>query len=112
MPTQTGRQATLEAIRLAQENQVKIFIDVNWRPVFWKDLEAAKSSIMTILEQADLIKCTDEEAQWLFGMQDPGAIARLFPKAEGVLVTAGEKGCAYRIGEHEGEVDIFRDHGC
>ncbi|MGB3766852.1 MAG: carbohydrate kinase [Phormidesmis sp.] len=102
-----SRQATLAAIRLARENQVKIFIDVNWRPVFWDDSEVAKSSIMTILEQADLIKCTDEEAQWLFGMQDPAAIAKLFPQAEGVLVTAGEKGCAYSLGEHTGEVDIF-----
>ena len=102
-----SRQATLEAIRLAKENQVKIFIDVNWRPVFWQDAEIARSSIMTILEQADLIKCTDEEAQWLFGMQDPVAIAKLFPQTEGVLVTAGEKGCAYTLGEHQGTVDIF-----
>jgi len=102
-----SQRATLEAIRLAKEHQVKVFIDINWRPVFWEDLEVAKSSIMTILEQADLIKCTDDEAQWLFGLQDPGVIAKLFPQAEGVLVTAGEKGCAYRLGEHEGEVDIF-----
>ena len=102
-----SRQATLEAIRLAKENQVKIFIDVNWRPVFWKDSGVAQSSIMTILEQADLIKCTDDEAQWLFGMQDPTAIAKFFPQAEGVLVTAGEKGCAYKLGEYAGKVDIF-----
>ncbi len=102
-----SQQATLEAIRLAREHQVKIFIDINWRPVFWEDSEVAKSLIMTILEQADLIKCTDDEAQWLFGMQDPSAIAKLFPQAEGVLVTAGEKGCAYRLGKHEGKVDVF-----
>ena len=102
-----SQRATLEAIRLAQENQVRVFIDINWRPVFWRDSEAAKVLIMEILQQADLIKCTDEEAQWLFGLQDPGAIAKLFPQAEGVLVTAGEKGCAYRLGSHDGKVDIF-----
>ena len=40
-------------------------------------------------------------------MQDPAAIAKRFPQAKGVLVTAGEKGCAYRLGSHDGKVDIF-----
>lgn len=102
-----SRKATMEAIRLAQENQVKIFIDVNWRPVFWDDPEVAKSLIMDILQQADFIKCTDEEARWLSGMQHPVGIAHLFPNAKGVLVTAGEKGCAYCLGEHKGTVEIF-----
>lgn len=102
-----SRAAMAKAIHLIQQAKAKLFIDVNWRPVFWRNSAAAKLQILEILEQADLIKCTDEEAQWLFETQNPIDIAHIFPKVKGVLVTAGEKGCKYSLGQYQGQVDAF-----
>ena len=95
------------ALKLADEHQVKLILDVNWRPVFWPDPTIAKPKIRDLAQRIDFLKLTDEEAEWLFGTQEPRAIADLLPDAEGVLVTAGEKGCAYYLNHHAGRLPAF-----
>jgi fructokinase len=103
------------ALKLAQQRQLHIVIDVNWRPIFWSAAEPEakiQSQIKTLLLQAQIIKLTDEEALWLFDTSSPAAIAEWWqqqqpephPPLWGVLVTAGEKGCAYWLGGHTGQV--------
>ena len=54
-------------------------VDVNWRPVFWSDPAAARETILEFVgSQADLVKLTDEEAEWLYGI--PGADALRQPE--------------------------------
>ncbi|MCY7272865.1 MAG: PfkB family carbohydrate kinase, partial [Phormidesmis sp. CAN_BIN44] len=81
---------------------------VNWRPVFWADSNAALPMIHDLIKRVDFLKLAEEEADWLFGTTDPGAIAHRLGTLEGVLVTAGEKGCAYCLGENEGKVPAFK----
>ncbi|MGK7881195.1 MAG: carbohydrate kinase [Crocosphaera sp.] len=102
-----SQQAILTAIKLAKEYQIKIFIDVNWRPVFWENIETAKPLILKVLQSADFIKCSQEEAHWLFKTEDAQKIAEKLPKVKGVLVTLGEKGCNYYLGNNQGKVAGF-----
>ena len=102
-----SRQAIYQALELARLHHLKVFIDLNWRPVFWLDEAAAPPLIVEILAQADLVKCSDEEAQWLWQTDEPTAIAQKLSDVQGVLVTAGERGCAYCLGNNCGQVPAF-----
>lgn len=101
------REAIYQALELAERFYVKILLDVNWRPVFWPDPDAAVQPIQDLMKRVDFLKLSDDEAQWLFDTTDPGAIAHRIDTAEGVLVTAGERGSAYCLGGYEGQVPVF-----
>ena len=49
-------------------------MDVNWRPVFFQDPEAAPGVIKPYVEQADIVKVTEEEAAWLWGVPGDEAL--------------------------------------
>ncbi|MGF1600801.1 MAG: carbohydrate kinase [Thermosynechococcaceae cyanobacterium] len=98
--------AMIHALRLAQQHNVNLWVDVNWRPMFWPHPELAKPMILDLLSQAQMIKLSVEEAQWLFNTTDSAVIAKAVPQA-GVLVTAGEQGCSYQIAEDRGTVPAF-----
>ena len=95
------------ALKLADQYDVKILLDVNWRPVFWTDPDTAIPIMKEILSQVDFLKLSKEEAQLLFNTSDPGAIAYRLASVEGVLVTDGENGCAYCLSENEGKLPSF-----
>ncbi|MFM2060685.1 MAG: hypothetical protein RLZZ507_355 [Cyanobacteriota bacterium] len=102
-----SEQAVLRALELAEQYDLKIILDVNWRPVFWQDENTAKSKILALLKRFDFLKLTKEEAEWLFDTKDPGAITYRLNSLEGVLVTDGENGCSYCLGENEGKLPAF-----
>jgi fructokinase len=102
-----SHEATMQAVRLAKQFDTKILLDVNWRPVFWDDPAAAPAVIRQLVNQADFLKLSDEEAEWLFETSDPGAIATQVGQVSGVLVTAGEKGCAYWLQGNQGNLPAF-----
>ncbi|HEY9749891.1 MAG TPA: carbohydrate kinase [Allocoleopsis sp.] len=102
-----SRAAIERALQLAEQHYVKTLVDVNWRPMFWPDPEIAPAMIQNLLKRVDFLKLADEEAEWLFGTTDPGAIAHRLGNTESVLVTAGRKGCAYYLGGHEGHLNAF-----
>lgn len=102
-----SEQAVLRALDLAEQYDLKIILDVNWRPVFWQDENIAKSKIQALLKRFDFLKLSKEEAEWLFDTTDPGAITYRLNSLEGVLVTDGENGCAYCLGENEGKIPAF-----
>ncbi len=99
--------AIARALELAEQHFVKIVVDVNWRPVFWTDPEAAKTPIHDLIKRVDFLKLSAEEAEWLFETRDPVVIAHRVGTLEGVLITDGDKGCAYCLNENEGRVPAF-----
>ena len=107
MPYPATGAALEQALELANQHQVKLILDVNWRPVFWPDPSIAKPQIRELAQRIDFLKLTDEEAEWLFDTKEPRAIANILPDVEGVLVTAGEHGCAYCLNHHEGQRPAF-----
>ncbi|MBD2139102.1 carbohydrate kinase [Anabaena sp. FACHB-1237] len=102
-----SEKAVYRALELAEQYNLKIILDVNWRPVFWEDENTAKSKIQALLNRFDFLKLTKEEAIWLFDTTDPGAITYSLNSLEGVLVTDGENGCSYCLGENEGKLPAF-----
>ena len=103
-----SRAAIDRALQVANQHFVKILVDVNWRPVFWNDEATALPLIHALIRHADFLKLSEEEAEWLYGTVDPGVIAHRLGSVEGVLVTAGEKGCAYYLGGNEGNIPGFK----
>jgi fructokinase len=103
-----SREAINKAIRLAELYDVKILLDVNWRPMFWPDTSVAVPLIQEILKKVDFLKIAKEEAELLFSTTDAGAITHRLGSLEGVLVTDGDKGCNYCLNEYEGTLPAFQ----
>ncbi|MFB2980603.1 carbohydrate kinase [Microseira sp. BLCC-F43] len=102
------RQAITRAIQLAEQYHLKILVDVNWRPMFWPEPNAATAPILDLIQHVDFVKLSLEEAEWLFGTCDAKAIADRFDSLEGVLITDGEKGCSFCFAhENEGRLPAF-----
>jgi len=102
-----SEEAIHRALELAEHYDLKIVLDVNWRPVFWEDPNIAHQKISELFKRVDFLKLSKEEAEWLFETADPGAITYRLASIEGVLVTDGENGCAYCLGENEGKLPAF-----
>ncbi|MGF1494561.1 MAG: carbohydrate kinase [Microcoleaceae cyanobacterium] len=100
-------RAVMRAIELAKQHQLNIFVDVNWRPMFWLAGSEPKSVIRDLLSQTDFVKFSDSESEWLFQTPDPTTIYQQLGTVKGVFVTLGERGCAYHFGEHSGYVPGF-----
>lgn len=101
------RLAVDHALNLADDRFLKVVLDINWRPMFWPDPAIAKPLIQNYINRADFLKLSEEEALWLFNTKEPAAIAHHLGHVEGVLITAGEKGCSYCLGDHEGHLPAF-----
>ena len=43
-------------------------MDVNWRPVFWEGQEDAPARIKEYVDKADIIKLSEEEAEFIYGV--------------------------------------------
>jgi len=99
--------AVHQALELASQHNVKILLDVNWRDVFWKNPDAAPEKIRELIKKVDFLKLAKEEAELLFDTSDAGAITYRLSSVEGVLVTDGDKGCAYCLGENEDKFPAF-----
>ncbi|KAF6261328.1 Ribokinase-like protein [Scenedesmus sp. NREL 46B-D3] len=130
------RAAMKAAAQMVKAGGGKVLVDVNWRPVFWKDNDEAKREILAFLDAADIVKISDADLEFLYDMQFHatlccfGHVVRLLPhcvqlgawvllqvadrlpKAPAVLVTAGDEGAAYCCrstkGEHTGFVPVFK----
>jgi fructokinase len=104
----TTAQAVQRALQLAENYYMRVVVDINWRPMFWRDPSVAPNQILNLLEHADFLKVAAEEAEWLFQTKNPYAIAEQQSHLEGVIVTNGEFGCHYYLGEHQGEHPAFK----
>ena len=101
-----ARGATKRAVAYAKGQGKLISYDPNLRKPLWTDLNQAKEQILWGLSQADVVKISDEEVEFLFGM-GPEAGAAHIRNAYGVklvYVTCGEKGCFYGNGAASGYV--------
>ena len=100
-----SRAAVFRALELADEYHLKIILDVNWRPMFWLDEPEALPLIKNLWQYVDFVKLAAEEAQWLFGTTDAGAITHRLNSVEGVLVSDGGARVSYCLSENEGVVN-------
>lgn len=87
--------ATRYAIELAKKNGLLVSLDPNLRKPLWKREEDAKAAIEWSLRQADIVKISDEEIEWLWGISPEEGARKLLAEYGVSLVyaTLGPKGC-------------------
>ncbi len=87
--------ATRKAIALAKDKGLMISLDPNLRKPLWKCEADAKAAIEWSLRQADIVKISDEEIEWLWGISPEDGAQKLLNEYGVSLVyaTLGPKGC-------------------
>ena len=64
------REATKEAVCIAEKAGTLISFDPNLRPPLWESLDDAKKQVEYGLGQCDILKISDNEIQWFTGEKD------------------------------------------
>ena len=106
-----ARTATQRVATYAKEHGKLITFDPNLRRPLWDDLEEAKRQMLWGLQQADVVKISDEEVEFLFGL-DPQSGADHIMKEYGpklVFVTCGANGCFFKNKNYSGHVPSMRE---
>ncbi len=100
-----ARTATQKAVAYARERGKLITFDPNLRRPLWRDLEKAKDWMLWGISQADVVKISDDEVDFLFGTEpEEGAERILAAGVKLVFVTCGARGCFFRSGRSSGFV--------
>lgn len=92
------RSAHLKAMKEARDAGALLSYDPNLRLPLWPSPEVAREQIMSIWDEADLVKVSDVELEFLTGsdkIDDASAMSLWRPNFKLLLVTLGEKGCKY-----------------
>ena len=89
------REATKEAIHIAEEAGAIISFDPNLRPPLWESMEEARKQVLYGLGHCQILKISDNEVEFLFGTTDYDEGARLIREKYQiplVLITLGKDG--------------------
>ena len=90
-----ARTTTQKAVAYAKEKGKLITCDPNLRKPLWVSMEEAREQILWSLQQADVVKISDDEVDFLWGCSPEEGADKLL-KEFGVslaMVTLGPKGC-------------------
>ena len=101
-----ARSATRAAVAYAKEHGKLISFDPNLRKPLWPTEDAAKEQIEWGLRQADIVKISDEEIEFLWGISPEEGAQKLLKEYGVSLVyaTLGPKGCHFANANGCGEV--------
>ena len=92
-----SRTATQKAIAYAKAQGKLISLDPNLRLPLWASAEAAKEQMLWALDQADVVKISDNEVEFLFGLSPEEGAQHLLKEygCQLVFVTCGPEGAVY-----------------
>ena len=95
LTSEPARSATQAAVAYAREQGKLISFDPNLRKPLWPSDEAAKEQIEWGLRQADIVKISDEEIEFLWGISPEEGAQKLLKEygVRLVYATLGPKGC-------------------
>ena len=101
-----ARSATYRAVEYAKARGKLITYDPNLRKPLWADLEEAKKQLIWGLGQADVVKISDEEVEFLFGLGVEDGAKHILENfgVKLVFVTCGAEGCFFKNANAEGKV--------
>lgn len=97
--TEPCKSAHLAAMKVAKEAGALLSYDPNLRLPLWPSAEEARKGILSIWNEADIIKISEEEISFLTEGGDPysdeAAQKLMHPNLRLLLVTEGKDGCRY-----------------
>lgn len=98
MTNEPARDATYKAVEYAAGHGKLISFDPNLRKPLWDDLDEAKRQMLWGLRHADIVKISDEETEFLFGIAPEEGAKHIIDSfgVRLVYVTCGAEGCFYR----------------
>ena len=101
-----ARSATYQAVEYAKKQGKLITYDPNLRKPLWRDLEQAKEQMLWGLKQADVVKISDEEVEFLFGLNVKAGAEHILQNfgVKLVFVTCGPDGCYFQNAIASGHV--------
>jgi len=100
---------SLEAVMdYCVEKAVPIILDINWRNVFWENEAEGIELIKSHIHKAFLVKFSKEEAELLYETHDIEKVSAKLPHSQIVLITDGDQGCQYKIGNQKGFVPAYK----
>ncbi|GMY09426.1 putative fructokinase-7 [Fagus crenata] len=103
------RENEIDASLIKKKSGCILSYDPNLRLPLWPSAEAAREGIMSIWNQSDITKISEEEVTFLIGGDDPyddDVVLKKFfhPNLKLLLVTEGAQGCRYYTKEFKGRV--------
>ncbi len=101
-----ARSTTCRAVAYARKRGKLITYDPNLRKPLWKSIDQARELMLWGLAQADIVKISDEEVDFLFGLSPEEGAAHILEEygVKLVFVTCGAEGCVFQTGEVKGRV--------
>ncbi len=116
MASENALEAFLWIIDKALNDGIKIALDLNWRPTFWRS-EMSKNPgpsieevniIKPLLNKVSLIKLAKEEAQWFFNSFNPIEISSMLPKKPSIVVTDGANAVHWLLNKNNGSTNPIK----
>ena len=104
-----ARSAIHRTAEVAEELDVPLAFDVNFREHLWESAEVAREAVDPLLDRSRIIKLSDDELSPLLGTEDVEEAAKLLLDrgAALVLVSLGPEGAFYATREFTGDVPAF-----
>jgi len=101
-------------LNLANQSDVKVIIDLNWREVFWDhstfSAEVSKKEriniIKSFLNYAHILKLSKEEASLFFENTDPCSISQKILSKPDVIITDGGNPILWFINGFQGKTNV------
>lgn len=105
-----ARTTTYRAVEYAKTHGKLVTYDPNLRKPLWRSLDEAKEQMLWGLRQADVVKISDEEVEFLFGLgvQDGAQYILDHYPVKLVFVTCGADGCWFQNCSASGHVDSLK----
>ncbi|MBW3042853.1 carbohydrate kinase family protein [Prochlorococcus marinus] len=111
LASEISSKALLWCIENALYSGIKIALDLNWRPTFWRNkvsnvLEPSikeKNEIISILKNVSLIKLAKEEAEYFFNTSNPIEVSLSLTNRPSVIITDGSNPISWLINNHIGK---------
>ena len=93
--SESARAAQDALFDAAREGRLLSF-DVNWRPALWRGRETeGRAAISGYVRRADVVFCTQPDAEAVFGTSDPDRLRELFPEPRYLLATSPRGAVAF-----------------
>ena len=105
-----ARTATVRAVEYAKSRGKLITYDPNLRKPLWEDLDECRKQLLWGLMQADVVKISDEEVEFLFGLGVEEGAQYILDNfgVKLVFVTCGADGCFFKNAVASGKVPSLK----